>query len=284
MPVILVNNTATVEINVSAALKHTLQKGSFDIVLENTGLDAGMVIINMRTNSVTEKFIKLDWRDISSPAVTSAEELRDMLESWNIQIVKAQIYDAENNAVSIEERKHMPTGKAMNVQIGPGDLLSNVPVVIEVEHHQVHEGETYKALNKQNTLGTNTVKYAIITGKSDDLAKTPHMKFSLYVYDGIIEVILYKSATYSGGTPLVINNRNLNSSNVPLASIKVGVTSTDGSIIDDLFYGSTKSGSEQRGATEWVLAPESVYRVDLIGLVSGTKSIIHFDWYEDTGI
>lgn len=284
MPVILVNNTATVEVNVSAALKHTLQKGSFDIVLENTGLDAGMVIINMRTNSITEKYIKLDWRDISSPSVASAEELRDMLESWNIQIVKAQVYDADGNAVSIEERKRMPTGNAMNVQIGPGDPLSNVPVIIEVEHHQVHEGASYKALDKQNALGTSTVKYAIITGVLTGTTKSPHMKISLFVYDGIVEVILYKLATSTGGTPLAINNRNLNSSNVPITAINVGVTSADGSIIDDLFYGATKSGSEQRGATEWVLAPESVYRVDLIGLVAGTKSIIHFDWYEDTGV
>ncbi len=44
---------------------------------------------------------------------------------------------------SVEARKQTPTGNALNVQIGPGDVISNIPVVTLFEHHQVHEGESY---------------------------------------------------------------------------------------------------------------------------------------------
>lgn len=42
----------------------------------------------------------------------------------------------------VEPRSQTPTGNALNVQIGPGDPISNIPVVMDFEHHQVHEGET----------------------------------------------------------------------------------------------------------------------------------------------
>jgi hypothetical protein len=90
MPVILVNNAASIEVDISAALKYTINKGAFDVVLESTGLDSGMVIIILRSHAITERFIKLDWRDISSPTVVSAEALRDLLLSWNIPLTIIQ--------------------------------------------------------------------------------------------------------------------------------------------------------------------------------------------------
>ena len=88
MPVILRNNATSIEVDVSAALKHYVQKGDFDVILENTGLGAPIVFIVMRSKAITENFIKLDWRDISEPTFTSAEELRDTILSWNIQQAK----------------------------------------------------------------------------------------------------------------------------------------------------------------------------------------------------
>lgn len=92
MPVILVNNAASIEVDISAALKHTINKGAFDVVLEYTGHpeDTGTVVIVLRSHAITERFIKLDWRDISSPVVASAEALRDLLLSWNIPLTIIQ--------------------------------------------------------------------------------------------------------------------------------------------------------------------------------------------------
>ena len=92
MPVILINNAASIEVDISAALKYTINKGAFDVVLEYTGHpdDTGTVVIVLRSHAITERFIKLDWRDISSPTVASAEALRDLLLSWNIPLTIVQ--------------------------------------------------------------------------------------------------------------------------------------------------------------------------------------------------
>jgi len=92
MPVILVNNAASIEVDISAALKYTINKGAFDVVLEYTGHpdDTGTVVIVLRSHAITERFIKLDWRDISSPVVASAEALRDLLLSWNVPLMIVQ--------------------------------------------------------------------------------------------------------------------------------------------------------------------------------------------------
>jgi hypothetical protein len=84
MPTILVNNTNSIEVDKSAALKYTVQKGAFDVILESTGNDAGKVFMVLRSHAITERYIELDWRDISTPIVASAEALRDLLISWNI--------------------------------------------------------------------------------------------------------------------------------------------------------------------------------------------------------
>lgn len=44
---------------------------------------------------------------------------------------------------SVEARKQTPTGNALNVQIGPGDVISNIPVVMDFGQHQIHEGESH---------------------------------------------------------------------------------------------------------------------------------------------
>lgn len=76
MPVILRNNTNSIEIDISANLKYTIIKGDFDVILEDTGNGVAIVFVIMRSHAITEKFIKLDWRDISEPVMTSAENLK----------------------------------------------------------------------------------------------------------------------------------------------------------------------------------------------------------------
>jgi hypothetical protein len=87
MPVVLKNNATAIEVDISAGLKHYVQKGDFDVVLSDTGLpgSTGIVIIVMRSKAVTENYIFLDWREVSDPVFNSAEELRDTILSWNIQ-------------------------------------------------------------------------------------------------------------------------------------------------------------------------------------------------------
>jgi hypothetical protein len=87
MPVVLKNHATSIEISVSFALTHYVNKGDFDVIMEDIGAENGVpiVFIVMRSKAITENFIKLDWRDVSEPTVASAEELRDLILSWNTQ-------------------------------------------------------------------------------------------------------------------------------------------------------------------------------------------------------
>jgi hypothetical protein len=220
MPIILVNNATSIEIDISAALKYTINKGDFDVILEYSGLNAGMVVVVLRSAAITNNHFYLDWREISSPGgITSAEQLRDLLLSWNTPSViitgtvplpsgaataanqtngsqKAIILGDDGSAPTVEDRKQTPTGKALNVQIGPGDVVSNIPVIIDFDHHQVHEGETYKALGALTTINTNTLKFAISVPVFPNPIQGPHMVVMADTYNGSVRVDIYEIATF----------------------------------------------------------------------------------------
>jgi hypothetical protein len=84
MPIILRNKTATIEIDINVNLQHIIGKGSFDVTLLNTGDGAPIVWLLFRREGQIKDNIGLDWRDISSPTVTSATDLLDLILSWNI--------------------------------------------------------------------------------------------------------------------------------------------------------------------------------------------------------
>lgn len=193
------------------------------------------------------------------------------------------IRDSNNASIGAEvcKRKQTPTGNALQVQIGPGDTISNVPVVIDFEHHQIHEGESYLSFDEQLSLATSTVKYSIDV----PVATSPHMIVSVDAYGGSAIIRLFHTATYTGGTPLVNNNRNRNIPNTATITITKAVTSIDGTQFEALLAGTGKSGGgSNRNMSEFVLKAGGTYRIDMEGLDAGVKAIIRFYWYEDLGV
>lgn len=181
----------------------------------------------------------------------------------------------------VEPRAQTPTGNALNVQIGPGDPISNIPVVMDFEHHQVHEGETYRAQSTHAALGTTTVKFSITV----PAGKYPHMIVACDVYNGAAKVLLYAEATATGGTAVTAYNRERNSLNIPGTTIKAGVTSTDGSLIETFYVAAgIRTSGVGRSVSEWVLKAGATYRVDVTGLVANTEAVVGFNFYEDLGV
>lgn len=175
--------------------------------------------------------------------------------------------------------------KGLRVYGGPTDPISDIPVKIEFDHHQLHEGELFRAQDVQSSLGNATVKYGITVPVFAVPIQSPHMVITADIYNGTVFIQLYEAATFTGGAALNIYNRNRNISTTPGASIKTGVTSTNGVLLDSLYVGSgSKASSSNRAAVEWVLKSNTIYRVDAIGKVAGTEAVIGFDWYEDLGV
>lgn len=183
----------------------------------------------------------------------------------------------------VETRTQTPTKtKAVNVQIGPGDVISNIPVIIDFEHHQLHEGETHRVEDYQASLGSSTVKYGITVPIFTKTINSPHMVIEVDVYNGNVIVQIYETATFTSGSLLTKKNRNRNSLTAAATTITGGVTSSDGTLLHTLFGGAGKSGSGSgRSDVEYILKSNTIYRVDLIGRAAGTEAVISFDWYED---
>lgn len=198
-----------------------------------------------------------------------------------------RIRDATDPAktAQVGAREQTPAGNVLQVQIGPGDLVSSLPVVMDFEHHQIHEGETFKVIDQQLSLGSTTVKYGIAVATYANTIRAPHMVISVDIYNGSARIDLYAEATFTGGTPLTARNRNRNVTTAAGSSITSGVTSTDGTLIDSFFVAPGKlTAGGGRVGSEWVLKSAKNYRVDVVGLAPNTQAIVGFDWYEDLGV
>lgn len=195
------------------------------------------------------------------------------------------VRDVDGGVARVEARTQAPSGSALNVIVGPGDPISNIPIFMDFEHHQVHEGETYKAIDSQPALGTATVKYAFVVASHNPTVSAPHLLIEVDTYNGSARVDLYEGASFTGGTSMTRYNRNRNSTSVPTASALTGVTSTTGTLIDSFYVGGgNKIAGNNRQGSEWVTRTNTTYRIDVDGLVAGTEAVVSFNWYEDLGV
>lgn len=200
---------------------------------------------------------------------------------------------AEVQHVALDDSAGMPlvvtganTGvRGLRVYGGPTDPISDIPVVMDFPHHQIHEGETHQAMDQQLSLGTSTVKYGFLTNTNTDTTRLPHLLFECDVYNGTARIDIYEGATVTGGTTIMAYNRKRSSIVTAGSTAKTGVTSTTGTLIDSFFAAAgVRVGGSGRTDAEWDLASNTQYRIDVVGLTAGTKAIIKMKWYEDLGV
>lgn len=171
--------------------------------------------------------------------------------------------------------------KGLRVHIGSQEDPQGHPVVIDYEHHRVHEGQTFHAMDQQLALGITTVKYAF-TARVDLIEnQLPHLLISVSTYSGSARIDIYEDATFTGGSDMTIHNRRRSSLNVPLSTAKKAVTSSNGNLLESFFVGTGMFESGLgRSDSEWNLKSGGIYRIDVIGLVANTQAIVNLKWYE----
>jgi hypothetical protein len=188
----------------------------------------------------------------------------------------------------VETRTQTPTKtKALNVQIGPGDLISNLPVIVDLSQHQIHEGESHSYEYYSATPAT--MNFAIVVPVYANTIQAPHLIMQMECYGGAGMISLYEGATYTGGTPsTAIFNRNRNSATTPKTgfSIVEGVTSTDGTKLPytEIVGAAEKTSGSGRGIDEVVLKSNTTYVLRFEEITAMTRLIIHLEWYEDLGV
>lgn len=180
----------------------------------------------------------------------------------------------------------------LRVYNSPTDPISDISVGIDLEHHQIHEGETHQwfffgAVNATSKDIRISVPALAAT------TRTPHMIFDVVSDNTTAQVLLYEGTTWTAvGTDDSgnIRNRNRNlTTTVPGTKIYVtGGTALTvnalGNLLDTDYLFTSKAGANApRSQSEWLLKASTEYLLRVTTTGSGS-CLIKLKWYEDLGV
>ena len=202
--------------------------------------------------------------------------------------------DTDGSLAKVEARKQTPTGNALNVQIGPGDVISYIPVMIDFDHHQVHEGETFRWSTYVSSLASGNSKdieiivpNITIPGGVSPVALCPHFRFEV-ISSAQADVYLYETPTISvSGTVRTPIAMERNGTYTPKLGIYEDPTVT--SVGTQLYRGlilSSKSfsGATENSSVEFVLKNNTKYLLRCTSQSNGNIILMRMVWYEDLGV
>lgn len=199
---------------------------------------------------------------------------------------------ANTTYASVEARSQTPTrNNALQVQIGPGDVISYIPVIIDYTHHQNHEAEAWQWFNI-GALNASTRDIRISVPTLMPTLQTPHMIFELVSDNTTVIASLYEGTTFtSGGTDdsSKIYLRNRNGTNVSSTKIYIsGATALTPNVLGTqlnqyyLFTGKSSINSSV-DTQEWILKSNTEYLFRVTTTGTGTV-LVRITFYEDLGV
>lgn len=171
---------------------------------------------------------------------------------------------------------------------GAGDPIGDLLIpVIEFDHHQVHEGESFQVTSPPAALASGaSIDFRLVVGAVLPTTRAPHLDIEV---DATVEtwVYLYEAPTTSAnGTQQTVHNRNRGSTNTPSATVWLGPTvSAEGVLLSSWIIGSgNKGGGSSRGSLEWVLKPSTVYLIRMTAKAANNDACMRLQFYEDLGV
>lgn len=225
----------------------------------------------------------------------NVNEKGQLLDNQTNSTQKTQIVDSSGTSAKVEARVQTPTGNALNVQIGPGDVISNIPVIMDYDHHQLHEGESFRWSTYTATFNKNTnkdirlvVPNITIPVGVNPVSLCPHYRFEC-IYGDQGELKLYESTTFTGNgtqrTPIALER---NGTYTPKLQIweDPTVNAVGNLIWQGLMLGTkNNAGGLDTAANEFVLKNNTSYLLRFTsGTVDNVKLLIRMEWYEDLGV
>jgi hypothetical protein len=196
-----------------------------------------------------------------------------------------------------EARKQTPaSAKAVNVQIGPGDVISNIPVVMDFDHHQLHEGESFRWSYRNLTFTKNTNKdiqlvvpsISGVTSVATAVQRCPHFRFEV-IYGATGTITLYESTTFTvNGTIRTPVPFERNGTYTPKLVVREDPTvNAIGNLIWQGIVISTKgvSSAIDSSTNEFVLKNNTSYCLRFTSdATDNVPLLIRMIWYEDLGV
>jgi hypothetical protein len=182
--------------------------------------------------------------------------------------------------------------KGIRVFIGPTDPISDIPVIIPFDHHQVHEGEMWQ-WSFYGAVNSTTKDVRISVPAYVAPRGAPHMLMEV-IADPTTSIFgLYEGTTWTAvGTDdsAKIFNRNRNTAGAPGTKFYVsGATALTvnalGTLIHPgyIFTGKAGSNATDRAQTEWILKLATEYLFRVTTSASGNV-LIRINFYEDLGV
>jgi hypothetical protein len=213
----------------------------------------------------------------------------------------ARIWDGTNTAGVVSPS--VPTaaygGKGLRVIGGPTDIISNLPVHILYDHHQIHEGEAWHFDNYVLNLASGssydivfTVPNITLTGAlTSYVLACPHLRYEVETND-LATVTLYEGPTVTAATGSAgawINfERNGTYTAKTTILLAPTITGTGTAIDNDYFTqaaGGVKTGGGVGGQTEeFVLKNNTKYLYRVTSGNNGCDIHSSFFMYEDLGV
>ena len=163
------------------------------------------------------------------------------------------------------------------------DDVDSSLVGIDLPHHKIHEGETWKVIDPYTFAGAGTRIWKITTGAVD-----AHLVIRISS-NVAYRVTLYENPTLGTATwtDKTSYNCNRNSSNAAITTVKqenvIGTYNSGTTIIADELVGSAapsgRFGGTSRSEAEIILKRSEDYGLHIVATGAGDVSPV-FEWYE----
>lgn len=154
------------------------------------------------------------------------------------------------------------------------NLFSGAPLVIDVEHHEIHCGDSYMATRSVD-LTNGATDTIILNVPNETGIKRYHATFAI-TSEAECNFDIYEGATtVSDGTTLTQYNRDRNSTNTTgITTFHTPNTPAGGTLIETRHWGTGRSaGGETRGAQEVILKNNTKYRLVVTNATSNNNYI-----------
>lgn len=204
------------------------------------------------------------------------------------------IIDPSNGNVAAVVAGQFTGVKGLRTYIGPTDPVSDLPVIIDYDHHQLHEGETFRWDVYVSSLASGNskdIRFVVpnisVPAGVVAAARMPHFRFEV-VGSADADLFLYEAPTFTGNgnqrTPIPAERNGSYSSQLqiwedPTVSV-VGSQIFRGVI----FAAKNSAGSTTSTLDEFILKNNTSYLLRVTSGAAGNKVLIRVLYYEDLGV
>lgn len=171
--------------------------------------------------------------------------------------------------------------------VGPADGSTEIPMVIDYQHHEIHSGSAY-FISRAFTADDGVTDEVLLVTPAG--ATHAHMEIKVNA-TGQTDLMIYEDTTRTGGTSLTPRNRNRNYLDASVITATHTPTGgVVGEMIASIIFGLDTSigasgeiaGGGAGSRHEIILKENTSYLIATNSATDGNRITLVLDWYEHT--